>query len=485
MPKAAHYILRGVVRHMSKPTIILATSNGVGMGHLARASAVALALKDVANPIIVSMAGGIAEIPSFMGIRCEYIPGRDRLWMSREKWDKYLRDRLLALIDETGAQVLSFDGVVPYPGVIAAKNANPALKLVWVRRGLWQKKPQRFILGLQAAMMDIVIEPGDIARAYDFGPTSKRKEAVLTSPVSLFRKEDALSRDDARRALGLDLNRPVALVQLGTGDSDVNHKMEAALEGLIGWKDLQVILTKAPIDKDGKSLAPTGLDIKTVRYFPLARVLHAFDAGICATGYNGVHELLPAQVPTVFVSNIRGTDDQEARARWCHDFGYALRADQSDLNDITATVKRLQDPLVRAQLSAQCAQLPNTTGGAEIAEILCKLAITEKSTHAKDLTFKRLMLQDHFNRGLRHVANLGIRRLALVYRHFYPHKNREVVKESPPVFGDSTESEKLRELITSSNRFEHLISGSSPAYLIRRKEIAQEAYGKPVEIVQR
>jgi hypothetical protein len=350
---------------------------------------------------------------------------------------------------------------------------------------LWQKKPQRFILGLQAAMMDVIIEPGDIARAYDFGPTSQRKDAVITSPVSLFRKEDALSRDDARRALGLDLNRPVALVQLGTGDSDVNHKMEAALEGLISWKDLQVILTKAPIDKDGKSLAPAGLDIKTVRYFPLARVLHAFDAGICATGYNGVHELLPAQVPTVFVSNIRGTDDQEARARWCHDFGYALRADQSDLNEITATVKKLQDPIVRAQLSAQCANLPDTTGGAEIAEILYKLAITEKSVRSKDLTFKRLMLQDHFNRGLRHVANLGIRRLALVYRHFYPHKNREVVKESPPVFGDSTKPEELRELITSSNRFEHLISSSSPAYLIRRKEIAAEAYGRPVEIVQR
>ena len=485
MPKAAHYILRGVVRHMSKPTIILATSNGVGMGHLARASAVALALKDVANPIIVSMAGGIAEIPSFMGIRCEYIPGRDRLWMSREKWDKYLRDRLLALVEETGAKVLSFDGVVPYPGVIAAKNSHPSLKLVWVRRGLWQKKPQRFILGLQAAMMDVIIEPGDIARSYDFGPTSQRKDAVLTSPVSLFRREDALSRDDARRALGLDLNRPVALVQLGTGDSDVNHKMKAALEGLIGWKDLQVILTKAPIDKDGKSLAPAGLDIKTVRYFPLAQVLHAFDAGICATGYNGVHELLPAQVPTVFVSNIRGTDDQEARARWCHDFGYALRADQSDLNEITATVKKLQDPLVRAQLSAQCANLPDTTGGAEIAEILCKLAIAEKSTHAKDLTFKRLMLQDHFNRGLRHVANLGIRRIALVYRRFYPHKILEIVKQAPPIFGDSTKPEELRELITSSNRFEHLISGSSPAYLIRRKEIAQEAYGMPVEIVQR
>jgi UDP-N-acetylglucosamine:LPS N-acetylglucosamine transferase len=470
---------------MSKPTIILATSNGVGMGHLARASAVALALKPVANPIIVSMAGGIAEIPSFMGIRCEYIPGRDRLWMSREKWDAYLRDRLLALVEETNAKVLSFDGVVPYPGVIAARNANPQLKLVWVRRGLWQKKPQRFILGLQAKMMDAIVEPGDIARSYDFGPTAKRKDSVLTSPVSLFRKEDALSREDARKALGLDQNRPVALVQLGTGDSDVNHKMTAALEGLLGWKDLQVILTKAPIDKDGNSLAPEGLDIKVARYFPLAKVLHAFDAGICATGYNGVHELLPAQVPTVFVSNIRGTDDQEARARWCHDFGYALRADQADLADITKTVKKLQDPQVRAALSAKCAELPQTSGGQEIADVLYALATEQAPARAKTFTFIRLMAQDHINRGLRHVANLGLRRVALVYRFLNPHIVVQVTKQEPPVFGDSTDSAELHKSIKSASRFEHLITGASPAYVAKRKEIAKTAYGDLVEIIKK
>ena len=469
----------------NKPTIILATSNGVGMGHLARASAVALALKPVANPIIVSMAGGIAEIPSFMGIRCEYIPGRDRLWMSREKWDAYLRDRLLALVEETNAKVLSFDGVVPYPGVIAARNANPKLKLVWVRRGLWQKKPQRFILGLQAKMMDAIVEPGDIARAYDFGPTSKRKDSVLTSPVSLFRKEDALSREDARKALGLDLNRPVALVQLGTGDSDVNHKMTAALEGLLGWKDLQVILTKAPIDKDGNSLAPEGLDIKVARYFPLAKVLHAFDAGICATGYNGVHELLPAQVPTVFVSNIRGTDDQEARARWCNDFGYALRADQADLSDIIKTVKKLQDPKIRAELSAKCAELPNTTGGQEIADILFALATAQAPARAKTFTFYRLMAQDHINRGLRHVANLGLRRVALVYRFLNPHIVVQVTKQEPPVFGDSIVPAELHTLIKASTRFEHLITGASPAYRAKREEIAKTAYGDLVEIIKK
>jgi UDP-N-acetylglucosamine:LPS N-acetylglucosamine transferase len=405
--------------------------------------------------------------------------------MSREKWDSYLRDRLLALVEETDAKVLSFDGVVPYPGVIAARNANPKLKLVWVRRGLWQKKPQRFILGLQAKMMDTIVEPGDIARSYDFGPTSKRKDSVLTSPVSLFRKEDALSREDARKALGLDLNRPVALVQLGTGDSDVNHKMTAALEGLLGWKDLQVILTKAPIDKDGNSLAPEGLDIKVARYFPLAKVLHAFDAGICATGYNGVHELLPAQVPTVFVSNIRGTDDQEARARWCNDFGYALRADQADLADITKTVKQLQDPEVRARLSAKCAELPNTTGGQEIADILFALATAQAPARAKTFTFYRLMAQDHINRGLRHVANLGLRRVALVYRFLNPHIVVQVTKQEPPVFGDSIVPAELHTLIKASTRFEHLITGASPAYRAKREEIAKTAYGDLVEIIKK
>lgn len=470
---------------MEKPTIILATSNGVGMGHLARASAIALALKEYANPIIVSMAGGIAEIPEFMGIRCEYIPGRDRLWMPRDKWDAYLRDRLLALVDETGARVLSFDGVVPYPGVIAAKFGHPKLSLVWVRRGLWQKKPQRWVLGLQSKMMDQIVEPGDIARAYDFGPTASRKDATLTSPVSLFQRESALDRNEARKILGLDPDRPAVLVQLGTGDSDVNEKMTAALSGLLGWKNLQVILTKQPQDSDGKSLAPEGLDIRVVRYFPLAKVLHAFDAGVCATGYNGVHELLPAQVPTVFVSNIRGTDDQEARAKWCHDFGYALRADQADLSDITAKVRELQNPQVRERLSAKCADLPETTGGAEIARILYDLATAEEPTRPSRITYLRLTVQEHINRGLRHIAYLTLRRFGLIYRFLRPHMVLQVTRQEPPIWGDQNSAKELHPLIRGDKRFEHLITGASESYKRRRAEIAEAAYGELTEMVKR
>lgn len=468
---------------MTKPTIILATSNGVGMGHLVRATAIAIELKKVANPIIVSMAGGIAEIPDYLGIRVEYIPGRDRGWMPREKWDDYLRDRLMALVDETGATVMSFDGVVPYPGVIAAKFSHPKLALVWVRRGLWQKKPQRFVLGMQSKMMDHIVEPGDMARAYDFGPTATRKDATLTSPVSLFREDEALSREEARKVLGLDLNRPAVLVQLGTGDSDVNEKLTAALSGLIGWKDLQVILTKQPVDKDGKSLAPEGLDIRVVRHFPLARVLHAFDAGVSATGYNGFHENLPACLPTVFVSNIRGTDDQESRAQWGHDFGYAIRGNQADLHDVTAAVKKLQDPEVRAKLAEKCKELPATTGGAEIAKILYELATREEPKRPSWFTYNRLKVQEHINRGKRHLVYMALRRLALVYRFIHPHLVVNLVKQDPPVWGFQTSAAELHPLIKGSERFEHLITGASDSYIARRKEIAEKAYGHRTEVI--
>jgi hypothetical protein len=261
--------------------------------------------------------------------------------------------------------------------------------------------------------------------------------------------------------------------------------MTAALSGLLGWKDLQVILTKQPLDKEGRSLAPEGLDIRVVRYFPLAKVLRAFDASVCATGYNGVHELLPALVPTVFVSNIRGTDDQDARARWCHDFGFALRADQADLADISAKVRELQNPQVRAQLTAKCAELPETTGGAEIAKILYELAIAKEPIRPSRATYLQLTIQQHINRGLRHVVYLGLRRASLIYRAIHPHIVVQVTRQEPPVWGDQNTAKELHALIKGEQRFEHLIAGASQKYKSRRAQIAEAAYGERVEVIKK
>lgn len=450
---------------MAKPTIILATSNGIGMGHLARATAIAQSMRDIANPVIVSVAGGIAELPSTTGIPCEYIPGKNRGWMSRNLWDSYLRDRLVAIADETGASVISFDGVVPYPGFIATKISRPDLKLVWVRRGLWQKNALRFAIGLQSRLVDRVIEPGDIAREYDHGPTSNRKDAHLSSPVSLYRRERSKSRSDARDALGLDHDKPAVLVQLGTGDSDMNEKMRAALLGLKGWSNLQIVLTKNPVDQNGTSLVPEGLEVKVVRYFPLADVLSAFDGAIAATGYNSVHELLPAGIPTVFISNIRGTDDQDARAQWCHDKGYALRANHADLSSITATVAELQKSDVRSALSVKCRELFNTEGGPEIAKLL--IAIAKDSTVGREGAAGRIF-RIFITQGL-HVATR-------LYRLVRPQQIATGISREETIFSEEIKVEFLRSSVKGNRRFEQLIVGASQEYKDRRREIASRVY---------
>jgi UDP-N-acetylglucosamine:LPS N-acetylglucosamine transferase len=466
------------------PTVILATSNGVGMGHLARASAIAQDLIEEANVVIVSMAGAVAEVGESMGIPVEYIPGRDRGLMPAIKWDAYLRDRLVALIDETNAVALVFDGVVPYPGVIAARSMRPRLKLIWMRRGLWQQTPQKHLLPLQSRLMDLIIEPGDFAFEYDHGPTSKRHDAKRIAPVTLYKKDFALARARARKKLGLNLEKPAVLVQMGTGDLDFNSKLTAALRGLQSWRGVQVVMTKEPVDSTGKSLIPEGMNVHVVRYFPLADVLHAFDGAVAAAGYNSVHELLPAGIPTVFVPNVRGTDNQEARARWCADYGFALYANPLNPNEITRVVRLLRDANVRRELIDATSYLPSATGAAEsMSEIM---NVVMKSSQG--LTFRGsyfiYLLRTQLSRRLRFAAFSALRHLSLLYRMTVPRVGAPVptLDLTPPIFSQTQTSSELRPLIKSQRRFEHVLTGASSSYWKVRQEIAARAFGSSIYI---
>ena len=464
---------------MEKPTIILATSNGIGMGHLTRASAIAAELKSFANPIIISMASGVVEVPKIADVDFEYVPGRDRKWMGRFEWDRYLRDRIVALIDETDAKIVSFDGVVPYPGIIGIKSIRPKVKLVWVRRGFWQKTPQRYLLELQSKMMDLIITPGDYGQSYDKGPTANRKDSLLVKPISIFNSKSALNREDAKKLLGLDLNRPAVLVQLGIGEADLNAKMTAALKGLVDWPNLQVVLTKEPIDSLGVNLAPDGLDLKVIRHFPLANVLNAFDAAICAAGYNSVHEELAAKIPTLFIPNIRGTDNQAARAAWAADNKVALTVDQSNLSQITLNASKLNDVNLRAELSNNCAALPAVTGASEVAAVFKDLLFKPAKDEAEIAkTLFRLKIQDIFGRGWRGTVYAGLQLLTVLYRTIKPHKEVKISKSDEVKTYQGNDYEQLRTFIKSGNPFEHLLSGASVTYKDRRIEIASKAYLK-------
>lgn len=466
----------------NKPTIILATSNGVGMGHLARASAISMYAREWSNVIIVSMASGVAMIPTAMGLLVEYIPGRDRNLMPRKNWDKYLADRLVALIDETKAVLLTFDGVIPYPGILATKSARPAVKLVWIRRGLWQEKPHRHLLGVHSKLMDFVIEPGDYAREYDAGPTADRTDAKLTSPVSLYQETEIIPKKEAENILDLDPSRPAMLLQLGTGDADVNEKMRVVLEELSHWRDLQVVMTKAPMDSDGQSLAPKNLDIKVVKYFPLANLLSAFDGAIAAAGYNSVHELLPAKVPTLFIPNIRGTDNQAARARWCADAGISLYADQENLEDIREKVHKLIDPDTRRKLRENCLTLSSPEGNEEASKLLQSVIKMSSNDIQFQLRYISYSLQRNLTKKMRSLLISVIRKMSQVYNYLKKRDPTEGKKEEIIIkFSTSIDQKYLLKEISKFQGFEHILMHASSSYRKSRIQIAAAAYGQGLD----
>jgi hypothetical protein len=328
-------------------------------------------------------------------------------------------------------------------------------------------------------MMDLIITPGDFGQSYDNGPTTDRSDSVQVKPISIFNSHTALSKANARSLLGLDQTRPAVLVQLGIGEADVNAKMTAALTGLKSWANVQVVLTKQPVSPTGENLAPTGLDLKVIRHFPLANVLNAFDAAICAAGYNSVHEELAANIPTVFIPNSRGTDNQAARAAWAADHQMALTVDQSNLGQITQVVSTLADQTVRERLSENCAALEAVTGAKDVAEIFEDLINKPASARSRESkTLFLLTIQDIFGRGWRGIVYSALQLLTVVYRMIKPHKEVKVANTSEIKTYEGNESEPLAKLIKSGNPFEHLLLGASSAYKNRRIEIASKAYLK-------
>jgi hypothetical protein len=356
------------------PVIVLITSNGTGMGHLTRQLTVALGLGDQARAHVFSLSLA-APVVTAHGLPGEYCPSYDRGWVPRHRWNTYLHDRIVAFCKEVRADAVLFDGVSPYAGILSAKSALPHIPFAWCRRGMWRPDVNTTALEGSSAF-DLVIEPGDLGFAADRGPTSVLTDAIRIPPVTLVEVIDRLSRFEAATALGLDPNRPTALVTLGSGRlGDPTAAASAVIEELLSEPHWQVAVTRAGIAKAGLPSVHAERVIELHDVYPLARYLHAFDAAVSAAGYNAVHEFLPAAIPTLLVpSPVTATDDQVARAVECARLGFSLWAHPDDIDAVRTGTRELLKEETREHLRAACvkqqARQPATGGTAAGQELL-------------------------------------------------------------------------------------------------------------------
>jgi hypothetical protein len=463
--------------------ILLATSNGTGMGHLTRQAAVALASGDEDSPTLFSLSIGL-PLAMGLGIAGEYCPSHDRPWIASSAWNSYLRDRLIAIIEETACDVVLFDGVAAYPGIGKTSSALREVAFVWLRRGMWRPgaNPKQL---RRADYFDMVIEPGDLAGDADRGPTAAIPGVTRVAPISLIEVLSQMTREEARRALGLPVDREIALVTLGSGRlGDVAGPGQVALSALLESSDLHVAITRSAVARNEVPVSSADRVTIIRDLYPLLPYFPAFDLAVSSAGYNAVHELIPSGLPTLFVANTSTrTDDQTTRAMRIAELGIGLQAPDDDPAQVGAGVKRLLDPGLRRELGSRAAATrPRFTGADETGRLV--------TGHARAFTRRRprpsVAVSEIVQKGKDLIKDtLGEERTNTVKRVLG--REPSVIAHRTAVrVGEPTDSEQpipllvtedlSRDLLAVERPLEHLLPGSSAAYREHRMELIRAYY---------
>jgi UDP:flavonoid glycosyltransferase YjiC (YdhE family) len=298
------------------------------------------------------------------------VPSAGATGLQPRRWNDLFTKRVSDAVTRLRPAVVVFDGTWPYRGIPQVRDAYPEARWVWSRRGMWRQGKSAEQLG-RAAWFDEVLAPGELAEAYDRGATADAGGHRI-GPVTLLDIHELDDRETARRALGLPLDRPLALVALGAGNiNDTSHETGAIVAALrrLG---VGICVTHTEIAESNRTRA----DVHVVREFPLSRRFRAFDLSVSACGYNSFHELLRFGIPTLFIPNQNtALDDQRGRARFAADRGLAHMIERVSVD---AATPLLCDLLDRGQaMVAKVSSVDRGNGAAAAAEYLRTLAEAE------------------------------------------------------------------------------------------------------------
>ena len=355
-------------------TVLFFTSNGVGLGHVTRALAIAKRCPPELEPVFVTLSQSAGLIED-AGFSVEYLPFHAYLGADTNRWNHYLANELAEIARYHDPRVILFDGNTPYSGLVRAMHGADRAWAVWVRRGFWRAGSGAAALERESAF-DAVVEPEDLADIVDQGPTTRHLgRTVRVPPVRLLDGAELLSREEARHELELPPDGPCFLVQLGAGNNfDFGPVQERVLERLGEVPGATVAVLASPISHGPM---PAEDAPRILRVFPSSRYLRAFDGVVSAVGYNSFHELILAGAPTLFVPNEHPMmDDQAARAEHAQRMGWSLALRAGDVYGLDEQVDRLLDPDECQAMRRAMALLPQRNGAADAARILTEMAYT-------------------------------------------------------------------------------------------------------------
>lgn len=354
-----------------QPVALFFAINGVGLGHLTRCLSIARNLQGI-SPVFVTTCRRAHVLGAF-GIPFHYVPTLGELKSASlvaggTTYQQLLYSTMRTLYETYRPAALITDGLVPYPGLVRAWQEFPGAGRISIRRAYKLDGEREVRVVQRDSEYHRIIIPH--AKDEFEIPLPHGVPADHVGPVSVLDRDEALSRDAAREALGLPMDKTVLLMQLGAGELGRGKDIERyLLEGLADT-DVHIVLTSYDPGADAKTD-----NLTVVHRYPMIRYARAFDLAVAAAGYNTFTELVHHGVPSVFVPNAETlADDQVGRAQRAADAGAALVAPYEDDEAILRTVREaLADAGLRAELSNAAIELIPENGAKRAGEIVSEV----------------------------------------------------------------------------------------------------------------
>ncbi|WP_027002283.1 glycosyltransferase [Hugenholtzia roseola] len=328
--------------------ILFYAVNGLGLGHLTRLLAIARELrkKDPNLTPLFFVSSEAAQVVYQEGFACYKVPSKTSaqlVGLSRKKLTQSYLQILHALIGIYQPKAIVVDtfplGALQELGGILG--ANLGMKKVFIHRE--QKNLTLQKIQIQN-FYDLIIAPHRENTAQIPVPDSKK--LCWAGEILIRNTAELLPREEARKIIGVLAQKKLLFVNLGGGgDKTTLENYEIIFEKILDFKKknknliFDIFFPQAPLSMRGTTslsmaaaaLEAEGISIFQKEYYPIAELMLAFDGAISAAGYNTFHELLQAQVPTLFLPKARGYDDQMARAQKAATAGAAFFVLENEL----------------------------------------------------------------------------------------------------------------------------------------------------------
>lgn len=349
--------------------------NGLGLGHVTRLLSIARALRRLQPDVEVlfltsSEADNVCYREGFAAVKLPSKSIREQVGLQKTRYLKLVQTVTWNTLAAFEPDVLVVD---TYP-TGSFEELIPVLR--WRQKNVFVFREQRpeaaasALLQATLPLYDCIIVPHDDAA--QVGPVPEPAKLRAVGPILIREKSELKTSDEARRALGLGPDERTVYASFGGGgDPDGARALRLVAEAVRELPGHRLVVGLGPLMRNSVPELPGAMLL--TGHYPALDFLPAMDAAVTAAGYNAVHELLFAGVPSIFVPFERVLDDQERRARAVEAAGAGRVVAPLTREGLITALKDVLQPGRRLELAKAAQRLVSKNGAERAARAILEV----------------------------------------------------------------------------------------------------------------